>query len=96
MEKKGNVANASAFHDPSSKDCKKLLNRMQTRALLNLDKKYCQLFLRAEQLPIKGLIDLRRKIHEIKLIFFLQKRVNVNICAYNNLHFIIGKRTIFF
>jgi len=33
---------------------------MQTRALLNLDKRYCKIFLRAKQLPVKGLTDNRR------------------------------------
>ena len=56
---------------------------MQTRALLNLDKKYCKIFLRAKQLPVKGLIDNRchsleavperRAIHKLNAIFFLQK-----------------------
>jgi len=36
-----------AFHDPSR-------NSMQTRALLNLDKKYCKIYLRAKQLQVKG------------------------------------------
>jgi len=49
---------ASDFYDPPSKDCKQS-NSMQTRALLNLDKKYCKRFLRAKQLPIKRLIDNR-------------------------------------
>jgi len=56
---------------------------MQTRALLNLDKKYCKIFLRAQQLPFKGLIDNqchaletvpeRRAIHKLNAHFFLQK-----------------------
>jgi len=63
---------------------------MQTRALLNLDKKYCKLFLRAKQLPVKGLIDNRchalkavperRAIHKSNAYFSYRKlRVNVNI-----------------
>ena len=78
---KGNVTFTSAFHDSSSKDCKQS-NSMQTPALLNLDKKYCKIFLRAKQLPIKGLIDnrchsleavpKRRAIHKWNA-FFLQK-----------------------
>jgi len=51
-----NVAFASAFPDKGSKDCKQS-NSMQTRTLLNFDKKYCKIFLRAKQLPIKGMID---------------------------------------
>ena len=56
---------------------------MQTRALLHLDKKYCKIFLRAKQLPVKGLIDNRchaleavperRTIHKLNAHFFLQK-----------------------
>jgi len=56
---------------------------MQTRALLNLDKKYCKIFPRAKQLPVKGLIDNRchaleavperRAIHKLNANFFLQK-----------------------
>jgi len=79
---KGNVSFASAFHDPSFKDCKQS-NSMQTRALLNLDKKYCKIFLRAKQLPVKGLIGnryhaleavpKRRAIHKLNAYFFLQK-----------------------
>ena len=56
---------------------------MQTRALLNLDKKYCKIFNRAKQLPVKGLIDNRchaleavperRAIHKLNAYFFLQK-----------------------
>ena len=58
MEKtKGNVAFASAFYNPSSKDCK-YLNSMQTHALLNFDKKYCKTFVRAKQLPVKGLLTI--------------------------------------
>ena len=55
---------------------------MQTRVLLNLDK-YCKIFPRAKQLPVKGLIDNwchaleavpeRRAIHKLNAIFFLQK-----------------------
>ena len=58
-------------------------NTRQTRALLNLDKKNCKIFLRAKQLPIKGLIDNRchaleavpehRAIHKLNAYFFLQK-----------------------
>jgi len=55
---KGNVTYASAFHDLSSNYCKQSIS-MQTRALLNLDMKYCKIFLRAKQLPVKGLIDNR-------------------------------------
>jgi len=79
---KENVTFASAFRDPSSKDCKQS-NSMQTRALLNLDKKYCKIFLRAKQLPVKGTIDKRchsleavperRAIHKLNAYFFLQK-----------------------
>jgi len=53
---------------------------MQTRALLNLDKKYCKIFLLAKQLPVKGLIDNRchaleavperHAIHKLKAYFF--------------------------
>ena len=50
------VAFSSAFHDPSSKDGKQS-NSMQTRALLNLDTTSCKLLIRAQELPIKGLID---------------------------------------
>ena len=74
---KGNLVFLSAFHDPSSK----YSNSMQIRALLNLDKKYCKLFLRATQLPIKGLVDNRchaleavperRAIHKLNAYFFL-------------------------
>ena len=77
-----NNLSKDAFHDPSSKDCKQS-NSMQTRALLNLDKKYCKIFLRAKQLPVKGLIDNRchaleavperRAIHKLNAYFFLQK-----------------------
>jgi len=52
---------------------------MQTRALLNLDKKYCKIFDRAKQLPVKGLIDNnchaleavpeRRAIHKLNAFF---------------------------
>jgi len=79
---KGNVTFASAFYDPSSEDFKQY-NSMQTRALLNLDKKYCKIFLRAKQLPVKGMIDnschaleavpVRRAIHKLNAYFFLQK-----------------------
>ena len=82
MWKITNVNFASAFHAPSSKDYKQY-NSMQTRALLNLDKKYCKIFLRAKQLPVKGMIDNRchaleavperRAIHKLNAIFFLQK-----------------------
>jgi len=78
----GNVTFASAFYDPSSEDCKQS-NNMQTRALLNLDKKYCKIFLRVKQLPVKGLIDNRchalepipehHAIHKLNAYFFLQK-----------------------
>jgi len=86
-----NVTFASAFHDPSSKGCKQS-NCMQTRlsALLNLDKKYCKLFLSAKQLPVKELIDTRchslkaflerRAIHKLNAKFFLQK--NKSECKY--------------
>ena len=57
-ENKENVAFPSAFHNPSSEDCKQT-NNMQTRAFLKLDKKYCTILLRAEHLPVKGLIDNR-------------------------------------
>jgi len=77
-----NISFASAFHDPSCKDCKQS-NSMQTRALLNLSKKYCKIFLRAKQLPVKGLIGnrchaleavpKRRTIHKLNAYFFLQK-----------------------
>ena len=56
---------------------------MQTRAL-NLDNKYCQIFLRAKQLPVKGLIDKRchaleavperRTIHKLNAYFFHQNK----------------------
>jgi len=56
---------------------------MKTRALLNLDKKYCKIFLRAKQMPVKGLIDNRwhsleavserRAIQKLNAYFFLQK-----------------------
>jgi len=32
---------------------------VQTIEQFNLDKKYCKMFLRAKQLPVKGLIDNR-------------------------------------
>jgi len=75
---KGNVTFASAYNDPSSKECQQS-NRMQTRVLLNLDKKYCKIFIRAKQLPVKGLVDNRchsleavperRAIHKLNAIF---------------------------
>jgi len=56
---------------------------MQTRALLKLDKENCKIFLRAKQLPVKGLIDNRfhayeavperRAIHKLNAYLFLQK-----------------------
>ena len=54
MEKKTTeiVVFSSAFHDLSSQDCKQS-NSMQTSALLNLDKKNFNIFLCAQQLPIK-------------------------------------------
>ena len=79
---KENVTFAPVFHDPSIKACKQLIS-MQIRALLNLDKKYCKLFLRAKQLPVKRLIDNRchaleavperRAKHKLTAIVFLQK-----------------------
>jgi len=53
---------------------------MQTRALLNSDKKYCKIFLRAKQLLVNGLIDNRchaleavperRAIHKLNAHYF--------------------------
>ena len=67
---------------------------MQTRAFLNLDKKYCKIFLRAKQLPVKGLIDNRchaleavperRAIHKLNAYFGLQKIKSE--CKYFELH----------
>jgi len=76
---KGNVTFASAFQYPLSKDCIQS-NSIQTRALLNLNKNNCKIFLRAKQLLVKGLIDKRchaleavperRAIHKLNAIFF--------------------------
>jgi len=67
---------------------------MQTRALLYLNKKYCKIFLRSKQLPVKGLIDNRchslkavperRAIHKLNAYFFLQKnKSELNILPMN-------------
>ena len=98
---KRNVTFASAFHDPSSKDCKQS-NSMQTRALLNLDKKYCIIFVRAKQMPVKGLIDNschaleavpeRCAIHKLNAYFFLQKIMSE--CKYRDLHVLANFRFI--
>jgi len=81
-ENKGNVAFSTAFHDPSSEDCKQT-NIMQTRAFLKLDKKYGIILLHAKHLPVKELIDNRchaleavperRAIHKLNTYVFLQK-----------------------
>jgi len=69
---------------------------MQARALLNLDKKYCKIFLRAKQLPVKGMIDNRcnaldavperRAIYKLNAYFFLQKIKSE--CKYSNLNYL--------
>jgi len=66
---------------------------MQTRVLLNLDKKYCKTIIHAKQLSLKGLIDNRcyaleavlerRAIHKFNVYFFLQKIKSE--CKYNKL-----------
>jgi len=69
---------------------------MKTRALLNLDNKYCKIFLRAKQLPVKRLIDNRchsleavtehRAIQKLNAYFFLQKIKSE--CKYNNIKYV--------
>jgi len=91
-ENKKDVAFSSAFHDPSSEDCKQT-NIMQTRSFLKLYKKYCTILLRAKHLPVKELIDTRchaleavperRAIHKLNAFFSYRKlRVSVNIIEY--------------
>jgi len=74
---RGNAAIASAFHDPSSKECTQS-NSMQTLALKHLDKKYCKIFLCAKMSRLQGGTGAPRYT-QIKCSIFPTEKIKVNV-----------------